>query len=548
MVEVTDTVLRREPDLAVPARPRLAEGVQVHAPSAEGALWIIERPGSYMRVGADLAKLAGALDGVRDHGQLLSYLGAQWTGESLAYALGQLKRAELLDDGLRKKRRIRWVTYVPPLTVQVTLLRPHRLLTACAPLLAALARRGWGVVAAMLALGGLAGLVLMSGTLIDTLSGPLAMPVYAGVAVATYAVIVLHEFAHAAVLTYYGGRPNRMGFMLLYLLPAFFCDVSDGWRLAERGQRVRVALAGAATQFVAAGSASLAALFTPGSDLRTGLLVFSALNYGSGLLNLLPFIKLDGYLALMSHLDIPDLRKRAMIDARRHTAGLLFGGRYERELPQLRWAVPYGLACQLFPIYLVGGLALSLWGDLLLSFGVVGTVALLVVVGLLIGRLCHGYLVRLREARQAGAPAWRAVLVTLAVVGGAAALLALVQVPYSVAGGYRYHAGRADLVLTTDPGPDVLKTGATVQLLRNGVVFKERVGTATIAGTHAREISVPVSVLLPVRTDLELPGTVSGYPLEMTTAPPDSQGVARIEAGRRPLGVWLYRTYVSAAW
>ncbi|WP_433438826.1 daptide biosynthesis intramembrane metalloprotease [Nonomuraea sp. CA-141351] len=542
------TMRRKEPDLAVPARPRLAEDVRVHPPSAAGTPWIVERPGAYLRVGADLAKLAGALDGARDHEELRAYLGPQWTGESLAYALGRLKQAELLHDGLHRKPGVRWLKFVPPLTVQITLLRPARLLAACAPLFAALARRGWGVVAAMLALGGLAGLALMSGTLADTLSRPLPLPVYASVAGATYAVIMLHELAHGAVLTYYGGRPNRMGFMLLYLLPAFFCDVSDGWRLAEGRQRVRVALAGAATQFVTAGSASLAALFTPDSDLRTGLVLFSALNYTSGLLNLLPFIKLDGYLALMSHLDISDLRKRAMIDARRYTAKLLFGGRYERELPQVRWAVPYGLACQLFPIYLVGWMALSLWGDLLRSFGVVGTVALLVIVAVLLGRLCHGLLLRMREARQVGAPAWRAALVTVAVAGAAAALLTLVQVPYSVTGGYRYQSGRAELVLNADAGPDVLRSGATVQLLSNGVVFKERIGTARIAGTQARQTSVPVSVMLPVRTDLELPGTVDSYPLEVTVAPSESQGAARIEAGHRPLGVWLYLTYVSAAW
>ncbi|MEQ4718628.1 daptide biosynthesis intramembrane metalloprotease [Nonomuraea sp. B19D2] len=540
---------RKEPDLApIPARPRLAEDVQVHPPSADGAPWIVERPGSYLRVGADLAKLAGALDGVRDHEELRAYLGPQWTGETLTYALGQLQRADLLDDGLRRTGGLKWLRYVPPLTVQVTLLRPARLLAACAPLFAALAKRGWGAVAAVLALGGLAGLAFMGGTVVDTLGGPLPLPVYAGVALATYVVIMLHELAHGAVLTYYGGRPNRMGFMLLYLLPAFFCDVSDGWRLPERRQRVRVALAGAVTQFVAAGTASLVALFMQGSDLGAGLLLFAAFNYASGLLNLLPFIKLDGYLALMSHLDISDLRGRAMIDARRYTARLLFGGRYERELPQVRWAVPYGLACQLFPIYLVGGLALSIWGDLLRSFGVVGTVALLIIVGLLIGRLVYGFLLRMHEARQAGAPAWRAALAMLAVAGGVAALLTLVQVPYSVSGGYRYQAGRAELVLTTDSGPDVLRTGATVQLLRNGVVFKERTGTATIAGTRAREVSVPLSVMLPVRTDGELPGTVAGYPLEVTQAPRESQGLARIEAGHRPLGTWLYLTYVSAAW
>lgn len=33
-------------------------------------------------------------------------------------------------------------------------------------------------------------------------------------------------------------RPSRMGVMLFYLLPAFFCDVSDGWRLPDKAHEL----------------------------------------------------------------------------------------------------------------------------------------------------------------------------------------------------------------------------------------------------------------------------------------------------------------------
>lgn len=85
------------------------------------------------------------------------------------------------------------------------------------------------------------------------------------------------------------------------------------------------------------------------SPLHDGMLIFGVSTYLTGVLNFVPLVKLDGYLALMSHLDIPHLRDRSMTDARRFLARILFGGRYSRELPQLTWAVPFGFACMLFP-------------------------------------------------------------------------------------------------------------------------------------------------------------------------------------------------------
>ncbi|MEV0623734.1 daptide biosynthesis intramembrane metalloprotease [Nonomuraea sp. NPDC050404] len=535
---------REELDTAVPARPRLADDVQVHEPTDEGAPWIIQRgPGRYLRVGADMARLGRALDGDRDHAELMADLGPKWTPQALGFALGELQRMQLLDDGSRgRSARAPWVKYVPPLTLQITLLRPARLLAWLAPLLSALANRAWAVVAAVTALAGLVSLALNGDALALALGSPLPLSVYAWVAAGSYLTMVVHELSHGAVLSHYGGRPSRMGVMLLYLLPAFFCDVSDGWRLGHKERRVRVALAGVATQFVVAGAAGVAALPTGAQ----GLLIFSVVTYTSGLLNLLPFVKLDGYLALMSHLDISDLRKRAMIDARRFFTRLLFGGTYPVELPGLRWAVPYGLACLVFPVYLVGVLALSLWGELLRGLGVIGTLAISVIVLLLLGRVSVGFLLRVQEARTAGASPWRIGAVIAVLAGGLTALLMTVQVPYVVSGGYHYRQGQLELVV---PGGDAaIRPGAQVRLLRNGVVLREQVGSAVVASGTPSDTTAPVSVLLPIRTEGDLPMTVSAYPLTVRETPVERGGAARVEAGARPLGEWLVATYLPGTW
>jgi len=47
-------------------------------------------------------------------------------------------------------------------------------------------------------------------------------------------VIVAHEFAHGLTCKHFGGRVREIGFMLIYLQPAFFCNVSDAWLFPEK--------------------------------------------------------------------------------------------------------------------------------------------------------------------------------------------------------------------------------------------------------------------------------------------------------------------------
>ena len=44
------------------------------------------------------------------------------------------------------------------------------------------------------------------------------------------------------------------------------------------------------------------------APVRSELILFASGAFLGGLLNLIPFVKFDGYLALMSHVDVPRLR------------------------------------------------------------------------------------------------------------------------------------------------------------------------------------------------------------------------------------------------
>jgi Zn-dependent protease len=124
--------------------------------------------------------------------------------------------------------------------------------------------------------------------------------------------LVAHEFAHAAMVTRFGGQVRRVGVALVYLRPVAFCDVSAAWEFPKRGQRVLVAFAGIyTTLFIAAASWSL--LWVPRLPIGFGafLRVYGIANVAVAILNLFPFIKLDGYWMLASALDRPNLRRSA---------------------------------------------------------------------------------------------------------------------------------------------------------------------------------------------------------------------------------------------
>ncbi|MGW6542733.1 daptide biosynthesis intramembrane metalloprotease [Streptomyces massasporeus] len=543
--------LAPERERALLARPRLASDVRVHEPITDSAPWVVQRGSQqYLRVGADLVRLLHSMDGKRDHVALVETLGPPWTDADVAEAVERLRKMQLLEDGRTHKRGSTWFKFVPPLTLQFTLVKPERMLARLTPLLNLLANRAGAVLAVVLALGGLLALAAQAPVLQQALGAPLTLDVLLGVAGASVIATALHEMGHGAVLAHHGGRPSRMGVMLFYLTPAFFCDVSDGWRLPHKRQRVQVALAGIVTQMVIAGSVALGALAAgagagePG--LRHGMLVFAVSTYVTGLLNLLPFVKLDGYIALMTHLDISHLRDRAMTDARRFLAKVLFGGRYTRELPGLRWSVPFGLACMLFPLYLIVA-AFALWLDLLQGLGVIGATLVLVVVVYLGYRAWNGGRQLLREARAAGARGARICAAALLTAAAAVVALTTIPVPYTVTGGYVVEDGRTWLAVSNAADREAITEGATVKLFRRGMVTRTETGTATVGQGRAVKATAPLSAFIPVRDGDSVPVPAVVLPLSVGTAPAERIGTARVAAGSRPLGEWLYLSYIAPA-
>ncbi|GAA2445437.1 daptide biosynthesis intramembrane metalloprotease [Streptomyces glaucus] len=536
----------------LPECPRLAPDVRVHQPIEEGAPWLVQSGSQrYLRVTAGMARLLTLADGTRNREELAKELGAPWTVELVGEGLLRAQRTRLLEDPDREPVKDRRLTFVPPLTVQLTLVRPERMLSRFRPLTARLARRGWAVAGAVLAAAGLLCLAVQAPATMNALSSPISMSALVALMIATYCGTMLHELSHGLVLSHYGGRPSRMGFMLFYLTPAFFCDVSDGWRLPRNHQRVRVALAGIATQAVLAGLAGIASVVVAATGdnpaLRDLLLLLAVTNYISGVFNAVPLVKLDGYLALMSHLDISHLRDRSMTDARRLVARLLFGGRYKRELPEVGWAPLFGLACMLFPLYVVS-MAFALWGSILESTGLVGAVVVSVAIGYLLLRLYAAALNLNAEARTAGASPWRRATVSAVGIAAVAWIMWGVSVPYNVTGGFVHAEGRTVFVSTGATDREAVVPGAEVRLLSGGIALQQQMGTARVASADFADLSAPISAFVPVKGLDPVRVPASGIPLDTGSPVRATTGQAVVSAGERRLGDWLYLKYLASFW
>lgn len=123
---------------------------------------------------------------------------------------------------------------------------------------------------------------------------------------------IAHEYGHGLACNYYGGKVPRMGVMLYWLFPMFYCDTSSAYRL-KRQERLVVTLSGLYLQGFLASLALLMLLLMPLSEGGRYLLVqMVVLSFLLSWVNLFPLVKLDGYYLLGDLLGIDNLRPKAL--------------------------------------------------------------------------------------------------------------------------------------------------------------------------------------------------------------------------------------------
>ncbi|WP_051422932.1 daptide biosynthesis intramembrane metalloprotease [Arthrobacter sp. MA-N2] len=526
--------------------PRLRKGLEIEASGQE---WTVADPsGRIFRISADIAALLNFLDGIRTRqelpAQLTQQTGRRWTSEAVDQALESFAAKGLIEDGTQGRKKPPRIRFVPPLTLQIGFFSPAPFLHRIRRTLEWLVSTPLLVVYGLIILLGATILAVSAGDVWAALTTPLPLSTYLAVASAMMLSTMLHEMGHGATLAAFGGKPRQIGFMLFYLTPAFFCDVSDGWRLDSKWKRVSIALAGIVTQGVLAGTASLFSLAASVPEVKAGLLVYAVLGYTSEVINLIPFVKLDGYIALMSYLDISHLRDKALRDARRLISRVLFGHSSKDELPPLRRFKIYGLLCMLFPAYLIVTV-LSLWLDVIARFGIWGAGTALLVVALVAARVAAGYLSIVREGWDRPGSRKRILAVSVLLLTGVAVSGAYIQIPAAIEAGFVNDAGGTGVVFEANSSVPHLDAGQVVDVYGSGLINTRKIGSLKVRETKVSTRTVPLNAIAP----FTLPGAqllAEVIPLESEASNSlPSSGTALIRLQNRNTYEWLNEKYLQ---
>src|ERR1700682_5808331 len=84
-------------------------------------------------------------------------------------------------------------------------------------------------------------------------------------------VKVIHEFGHGLSCKAFGGEVHEMGFLILCLSPAMYCNVSDAWTLPNKWHQIIISAAGIYVELMIAAAATFFWWNTPGGTFWNNL-------------------------------------------------------------------------------------------------------------------------------------------------------------------------------------------------------------------------------------------------------------------------------------
>jgi putative peptide zinc metalloprotease protein len=370
---------------------KLRSDLEIHSESNGGVIVKDPVTHGFYRFTPVQASVLERLDGSQDLHSIAASVSEQHQTEVLEEQLkdfaGKLQKLLLLDhpycwaklEGSLRKKRHRILRNL--LFVKIHAFNPDTLLGNLEQNLrfcfsSAFAAAVWITVAVafFLSLLNWESLFVSLGTIFSLYSIPL-------IVIIVFVIMTIHEFAHGLTLKHFGGKVDEMGFMILYFIPAFYCNVSDAWMLKKR-ERILVSFAGGYVQFFIWALATicwrLLAIETPASRVCLITIAFCGIQT---FLNFNPLIRLDGYYMLSDFLEVPNLRPKAMAYMKNKIRSWLTGtpsrGQEGLNARERRLFFFYGSASALFTgaliwimVQRVGGWIVHtyhFWGILLVS-------------------------------------------------------------------------------------------------------------------------------------------------------------------------------------
>jgi putative peptide zinc metalloprotease protein len=129
--------------------------------------------------------------------------------------------------------------------------------------------------------------------------------------IATLVAMCWHETAHGHATKHYGGNVPAMGFLLIYLAPAFYTDTTEGHVMGSRYQRFIIAMAGSWAELYLCAFATIIWWDTPPDTPvhNAAYIMMLITGIAAILINFNPLIKLDGYYMMSEVLDVGELKE-----------------------------------------------------------------------------------------------------------------------------------------------------------------------------------------------------------------------------------------------
>ncbi len=120
--------------------------------------------------------------------------------------------------------------------------------------------------------------------------------------------IFLHEFSHGLTCKLLGCKVGKIGFILIFFTPAFYCDISGIRMTHDKRKQILTALAGVYMNLFLM---STSALFYISTNINL-FASFSLMQLTFIISNIIPIIKLDGYWVLSFATGITNLYQKSI--------------------------------------------------------------------------------------------------------------------------------------------------------------------------------------------------------------------------------------------
>lgn len=143
---------------------------------------------------------------------------------------------------------------------------------------------------------------------------------------AILSIKIIHEFSHAYVAKNFSVRVPTMGIAFIVLWPVLYTDVTDGWKLPRRRDRLAISIAGVTSELILAGLSTLGWSVTNSGPLQSVFFIVSSTTWvTSVLINLNPAMRWDGYYLLCDLWGVDNLQPRAFAMTRWRLRKWLWG-------------------------------------------------------------------------------------------------------------------------------------------------------------------------------------------------------------------------------